>query len=660
MTSSVYLRGFGSRIDNPVIALYIDDIPILDKNQYDFDFLDIRRADLLRGPQGTLYGRNAMVGVLSLSTLGPSSWQGVRASAEYGSGGTLAVRGSWYGERLGVAAALRHTDGFYTNEFDGRRCDPSDEVSLRLRHERDLRDGLRLDQTLSLSWLEQGGWPYRQWQDGQLRDVDYNDRTAYRRISVLAGNKLTRELPEGRLHSITSLQGLFDRMDLDQDFTRASMFTLTQRQRQGALTQEFVFEPVRKTDGWERRSGAFALVRYNAMHAPVHFKEDGIRSLILDNANAHMPEFLGALVFGEDNFVIDSDFGLLSYNLALYHESVFLLGRWRLTAGLRLDHEGAFMDYDSRALIHYRLTGSHSDGRPLMPEFRGFETAYAGGRSNLWFQVLPKLSALYDAGDGQVYATLSKGFKSGGFNTQLFSDILQGMMMDGLMADMGIYLDNTPDRTTAQKTAYKPETGWNFEVGGRYARGAFRGQAALYYILCRNQQLTVFPPGMSTGRMMTNAGRSSSYGTELEASWRHGGWNFAGAWGYVHAVFDAYSDGNADYSGCRIPYAPEQTLSLRGSYRLVFSGSRLKSLTLGADLTGTGRIWWDEDNSLSQPFYALAGGDVTLSSDRVDLFVQGSNLLGREFDTFYFKSVGNQFFQRGKPRRLTAGIRLNL
>ena len=52
MTSSVYLRGFGSRIDNPVLGLYIDDIPILDKNLYDFDFLDIRRADLLRGPQG--------------------------------------------------------------------------------------------------------------------------------------------------------------------------------------------------------------------------------------------------------------------------------------------------------------------------------------------------------------------------------------------------------------------------------------------------------------------------------------------------------------------------------------------------------------------------------------------------------------------------------
>ena len=157
MTSSVYLRGFGSRIDNPVLGLYIDDYPILDKNQYDFDFLDIRRADLLRGPQGTLYGRNAMTGLLSLSTLGPSSFRGGRAALEYGSGGTFSARASWYGERLGVVAGYRHSDGFYTNDFDGSRCDPSDAVSLRLRHERPLKDGLSLDQTFSVSWLEQGG-----------------------------------------------------------------------------------------------------------------------------------------------------------------------------------------------------------------------------------------------------------------------------------------------------------------------------------------------------------------------------------------------------------------------------------------------------------------------------------------------------------------------
>ena len=76
MTSTIYLRGFGSRIDNPVIGLYIDDVPVLNKNSYDLELLDIRRADLIRGPQGTLYGRNSLCGVLSLTTISPMAYPG--------------------------------------------------------------------------------------------------------------------------------------------------------------------------------------------------------------------------------------------------------------------------------------------------------------------------------------------------------------------------------------------------------------------------------------------------------------------------------------------------------------------------------------------------------------------------------------------------------
>ena len=158
--------------------------------------------------------------------------------------------------------------------------------------------------------------------------------------------------------------------------------------------------------------------------------------------------------------------------------------------------------------------------------------------------------------------------------------------------------------------------------------------------------------------MMANAGRSVSYGAELEAAYEKGGLSLSGAWGYAHATFQDYSDGNSDYSGCRIPYAPEHTLSLRGSYRFDFAGRRVRFLTVGLDGSGVGRIWWNEDNSLSQPFYLLMGADVTLSFEHFDLFCRGANLLDREFDTFYFKSVGNSFFQRGKPRRLSAGVRL--
>ncbi|MBR2975806.1 MAG: Plug domain-containing protein, partial [Alistipes sp.] len=83
ITSSIYVRGFGSRIDQPTLGVIIDDVPVMNKNAYDFSFYDVRRMELLRGPQGTLYGRNTSGGVLNITTLSPFAWQGLRFMAEY-------------------------------------------------------------------------------------------------------------------------------------------------------------------------------------------------------------------------------------------------------------------------------------------------------------------------------------------------------------------------------------------------------------------------------------------------------------------------------------------------------------------------------------------------------------------------------------------------
>ena len=85
ITSSIYVRGIGARIDQPAVALNIDNVPVFSKDAYDFDLADITQLEMLRGPQSTLYGRNSMGGVINILTLGPMQWQGVRAMAEYGS-----------------------------------------------------------------------------------------------------------------------------------------------------------------------------------------------------------------------------------------------------------------------------------------------------------------------------------------------------------------------------------------------------------------------------------------------------------------------------------------------------------------------------------------------------------------------------------------------
>ena len=76
LTSAVYIRGIGSRINTPSVGLYVDNIPYIDKSAFDFSYADVERIDVLRGPQGTLYGRNAMGGLIKVHTKSPFSYQG--------------------------------------------------------------------------------------------------------------------------------------------------------------------------------------------------------------------------------------------------------------------------------------------------------------------------------------------------------------------------------------------------------------------------------------------------------------------------------------------------------------------------------------------------------------------------------------------------------
>ena len=138
MTSSIYVRGFGARIDQPVVGVNVDEIPYLNKNSYDFDLFDIARIEVLRGPQGTLYGRNTIGGQLNIYTLSPLGYSGVRASAEYGTGNTVRAKASYYGRvsdnfGISVGGFYTRTDGFFDNAYDGSDCDRGHSAGGRVR-----------------------------------------------------------------------------------------------------------------------------------------------------------------------------------------------------------------------------------------------------------------------------------------------------------------------------------------------------------------------------------------------------------------------------------------------------------------------------------------------------------------------------------------------
>lgn len=664
MTSTIYVRGLGSRMDNPVIGLYVDDVPIIDKNCYDFSFTDIRRIDFLHGPQGTLYGRNSMLGVLSIETLSPTAYQGTRGTIEYGSASSLSAKLSTYKGRFGLTAAYGHTDGFFINEYDGSNCGLSDSFSARARFVGGIGK-VSLDNILTVSYIDQTGYPYRKLMAGELLPVDYNDKSGYRRFFLMDGFRLKTEWRNWKISSVTSFQTLFDSMDMDQDFTPKSMFTLNQIQEQVAFTQEFIFKPKAHTVWWDSQTGLFAMVKLNKMSAPVRFLKDGIKSLILDNANSGIPQELGRLNIQEENFLIYSDFDIALGNVAAYHESYFNTGRWTFTAGLRLDFEASRMRYDSGSDIHFIVS-------PAMSEYIPFSTKVDGTETVRYAQLQPKLSVSYDATSERMrskglnmslLASVSEGYRSGGFNTQIFSDVLQRKMMLGMMESLGVHLDGKGDLSTDGLT-YKPEICLNYEIGGKFrmrsAGHILESFFTAYRVDCRNQQMTVFPYGNGTGRMMANAGRSRSLGVEAEASWMWKGLSVSFAGSLMDARFVDYDDGRNDWSGNRIPYSPESTLYLRCGYKFLTRGRFLRSVSLNADINRSGRIYWNEAGDISQSPYSLIGADVRLTTSKAELWLRGQNLTGTEYSVFYFKSVGNSFFQAGKPRRFTIGLSINL
>lgn len=658
MTSSVYVRGLGARIDQPVVGMNVDNVPVMTKEGYDFEMVDVERIEILRGPQSTLYGRNTMGGVVNVYTLSPFNYQGVKLGAEYGSGNTLKARASVYQKILpnlatAVSAYYTRTDGFFENLHTGRNCDTEQQGGGRFKLAW-RGDKVKVENTLAFSLTEQGGYPYayagEDIVDAQGKpiiangEIRYNDPCGYERMEVSDGVTVRYDAPKFSLQSITSYRYHDDKMTLDQDFTPLSYFTLIQAREEHTATQELV---LRSKDGAHGKyswlCGAFAFFKHCDMHAPVEFRRTGIEELIIKNASGYSGV---DLVFENEELLFDSRFDMPTWGVAAYHESSLELGKFLLTAGLRFDYERARLDYRCASDAHGKFGVA-----PITPDNFG-DRLY-----NSFFEILPKVTATvrFDARNS-LYASVSKGYKAGGFNTQMFSEVQQAR----LMKQMGVAMHRM---SIDEIVAYKPEYSWNYEVGAHTATadGRFVAEAALFYIDCRDQQLTVFPEGQTTGRMMTNAGKTRSFGGEMSARVSpFKNFDVSLSYGYTNARFVEFRSGKSDYAGQYVPYAPQHTSAARATYEIAIPTRWLERIVLGVGYKGVGPIYWNEENSLKQNYYSLLDASVRLAGPHYSVEVWGRNLTGAEYAVFHFESISHPFLQMGRPRMFGVTLNINL
>jgi outer membrane receptor protein involved in Fe transport len=469
---------------------------------------------------------------------------------------------------------------------------------------------------------------------------------------------------------------------------------VNQSQLSNALTQELSFKS-NNDSRWHWTTGVFGSYSWLKTVAPNQFGSFFPQMLQMQIQGAMLKSMMGRGMTQEQamaaitraggvNITMAMDIPCLfhtpQFNLGVFHETnIDITDHLTATLGLRYDFTQAKVDFDTRGVSMNPVFAIM--GRTISPN--RIYTDYIGSDKTTFNQLLPKFGLTYKFDDGSnIYATVTKGFRAGGYNVQMFGDIIQtdlqaaiGQLQGGApLTEIVMEHHDAACDPIIDGIKFKPEESWNYEVGTHLNLfdNLIHADFSLFYMEIRNQQLSVFTEDYGFGRKMVNAGKSYSCGLELtlrgSALANHLSWS--AGYGYTHAAFKEYktktgssaSATEVDYSDNKVPFVPEHTLSALVDYRWDFADSFVKSLTLGANMNAQGKIWWDEANTYSQKFYAVLGAHVSVDLGLCTVNLWGRNLTDAKYNTFAFssKATGKEVYmaQRGNP--FQCGVDVNV
>ena len=680
LTSSMYVRGIGSRINSPAVGIYYDNIPLMSKAAFNNHFYMLDRVDVLRGPQGTLYGQNTEGGLVRVYSKNPMNYQGTDVRLGIGTGLWRNVEVAHYHRpsdkvAFTVAGFYSGQKGFFNNANFSDKNDKMNEAGGKLRLIFQPNNKLKIDWTADYQYVNQNGFGY-----GEL-NLDNNDvadpattiMNGYKRNMLNTGVSISTgvggDLNDAPLMftSTFSYQYLNDKMLMDQDYMTPDYLLLEQKQKMNALTQEYVLRSHGKTR-WQHATGLYNSYQYLKTDAPVTFGDaiTGPIGTAIANAmkaamvKAGMPQAtvdrMGVTMSAE--MAVPETFRTPSMTFAAFHESNVLLNdRLKLTLGLRFNCDLQEISYD--ALAYMNMTGGTA-GRQATYHLTSH---VADSRSKTFTQLLPKVGLTYTIDDklGNIYALVSKGYRAGGYNIQMFSDILQTELnahqQDAMRGDYDVAHTIADYDVIEETIIYKPEESWNYEIGTHLNLfdNLLHFDLSLYYMQIRNQQLSQMIPGSNYGRMMVNAGKSHSCGMEATLRGRlldnSLDWNVN--YSFTNAKFDEYDN----YKDKYVPFVPKHMVSAMLDYHL-------GSFTIGANMNAQGKMWWDEANTYAQKFYALLGAHADYDFGPVLVSLWGRNITDTRYNTFAVQSNaagGTRYFaQRGNPIQLGMDVNIHL
>lgn len=598
LTSPIYIRGVGSRINSPSVGMYVDNVPYFEKSAFDFDFFDVQKIEVLRGPQGTLFGRNSMGGVINITSRSPFETQGTHVMLSAGTYGMYKASIGHYAtinEKIGysISANYIRQDGFHTNITRNEQADSLRSLGIRFKLYFRFSDRWKLDLTSSTEQSSQSGYPYAPFNktNGVIGAIEYNQSSGYDRFLFSNAATLKYNAPAWSMTNTLSYQLLDDNQQIDQDFGRDSVYFAGQLQKQNNVANELIFQ----SQGTHR---------YNWLSGLFLFGQSGKNTVTVDDyknklwyQKEYLPETQGA---------------------AFFHQSVYkLVERLTLTGGIRFDYEQTHMGY--------RYHGTRA-GASLAP----VDTVYPSLADQV---ILPKAALSYELSpEVQVYASYSSGYKPGGFNTTF---------------------------EKPEHLKFKKELSYNYEAGVKTNFLSYLfADISVFYTNLNNQQIYRTAPS-GRGSYLDNSGLSNNKGFEvmLQNSVFHG-FEAAVAYGYTHSeILEYVQSATVNYNNKFTPYIPRHTLSVQATQTFRFDRSRIiDKIRLNAVYNQTGELYWNLANTLKEETYGLLNAKISFSKNDFQLDFWGKNLLNATYHAFIFESGPSAFAQTGRPMQLGANL----
>jgi len=502
------------------VGVYVDGVYMGKTQGSIFSMVDLERVEVLRGPQGTLYGRNTMSGAINFITRQPSGEYGGEASLSLGSYSERVMKASLDLPKMGIASVSL---GLRTEDRDGwvkttpgssvKDLYGSDQMQARLGVNLDFSPDVRVAYRYDLSDIDQTP------SHSQLFRLDPSGPTATypSAVNFVSKNRQKLASVDGPLEEKSEVQGHSVTLDwkLDENNSLKSITSYRTTDWRDALDLDGSPFPIAHTQRISDYSQKSQELQWVGNSGSMNYVVGGY--VFHDDGFTNNPQ---QYYFGNS----DSKYGFTTKSNAMFGQMDYrLTDRWTLTGGLRRTSE--------TKTIERELAFA---GFPLVPVGTVGKTKFSA--------TTPLLVAAFKLNDStNVYAKFAEGFKSGGFN--------------GESANPVEVLN--PFRAEQQKT---------YELGMKQSFAG--GKGALNTALFRNSitdlQRSVFIPGPSAASEIRNVGEATTQGLEMEVSYAPTpGLRLQASYGYLDASYDEYIEGGVNVANNRaVVHAPKHSFSV--------------------------------------------------------------------------------------------------